>query len=76
MRVSGPGWLMWEAKAVEGRADALLVWALDHAPAAAQIFRSADRVVLITQGSAADIADPPGGLLARPPYVWPFERVR
>ena len=74
--MSAPGWLMWEAKAPDGQADALLVWALDHAPEAAQVFRSADRVVLITQGSVADIPDPPADLLARPPYVWPFERVR
>jgi hypothetical protein len=69
-------WLMWEAKAAEARGDALLAWVLDHAPPDGQVYRSAERVVLITQASAEAIADPPADLQARPAYSWRFERVR
>jgi hypothetical protein len=73
-------WLMWEAKAAPQRVADLLAWVLDHAPTSGQVYRSADRVVLIIEAPAealiAAIADPPGDLLARPAYSWRFERVR
>ena len=63
----GRRWLMWEAKAADAAGAALLAWVLEHAPPAGQVYRSADRVVLITRGlRRADIADPPAELLARP----------
>ena len=68
-------WLMWEAKAAPGQAEALLQWALDAAPEGAQVYRSADRVVIITD-AVTELPDPPDLLMARPAYAWPFERVR
>ena len=60
---------MWEVRAADGRAVELLAWVLDQAPAECQVYRSADRVVVIDpSGTVADrLADPPAGLLARPP---------
>jgi hypothetical protein len=67
-------WLMWEAKAPAERTDALLAWVLAEAPADAQVYRSADRVVVIAEGLDA-FADPPDDLVARPAYAWSFDRV-
>jgi hypothetical protein len=68
-------WVMWEAKAAEGQVDRLLAWLLSHAPEGAQVYRSADRVVLIAELSAP-LDEPPPPLLARPPHAWNFDRVR
>jgi hypothetical protein len=73
-------WLMWEAKAAPQRAAALLAWVLENAPPSGQVYRSADRVVLIieapTEAPTEAIADPPADLLARPAFSWRFDRVR
>jgi hypothetical protein len=68
-------WLMWEAKAAAGQAAALLAWALDVAPEKAQVYRSADRVVIVTDRVEA-LPDPPDVLVSRPAFAWAFERVR
>ena len=67
--------LMWEAKAAPGRGPELLAWALAHADPAADIYRSADGRVVVIDDSGAGLPDAPGELLARPPHLWPFERV-
>jgi len=69
---------MWEARAADGRTAELLAWVLDQAPADSQVYRSADRVVVIdpTGTVAARLAGPPAGLLARPAHAWDFEAVR
>jgi len=69
-------WVMWEARSADGQQEALLAWAYDQAPASAQIYRSADRVVIIAEATGADLPDPPDALLARPPFAWRFERMR
>jgi hypothetical protein len=68
-------WVMWEAKAAPGQADALLDWLIRRAPEAAQIYRSADRVVLIAE-LPLSVGNPPESLVARPPYSWEFDRLR
>jgi hypothetical protein len=65
---------MWEAKAAEGQSDALLAWVLEHAPEGAQVYRSADRVVVIAEAPAR-IDDPPAALMDRSAYGWEFDRV-
>jgi hypothetical protein len=69
---------MWEARAADGRTAELLAWVLDQAPADSQVYRSADRVVVIdpTGTVAGRLAGPPAGLLARPAHAWDFEAVR
>ena len=69
-------WVMWEARAAAGQLEALLAWAERHASTGAQIYRSADRVVIIEEETAAVLPEPPSALLARAPFAWPFERVR
>ncbi len=69
-------WVMWEARSAPDQLEALLAWAARHAPPEAQIYRSADRVVIIAQETGTELPDPPNALLARPPFSWPFERVR
>jgi hypothetical protein len=66
---------MWEAKAVPERAGELLAWALEHAAPSARVYRSADARVVVIDESGTGLPDAPPGLLARPPHVWPFERV-
>jgi hypothetical protein len=66
---------MWEAKAAPGRGAELVAWALDQADAAAQVYRGADGRVVVIDESGRGLPDPPTELLARPPHVWPFERV-
>jgi hypothetical protein len=68
-------WVMWEARAAAGQTDALLKWLVGQAPEAAQIYRSADRVVLIAE-LPFTLPDPPEVLVARPPHSWEFDRVR
>lgn len=70
--------VMWEAKAAPGRGAELLAWALDHADPAAAVYRGAtepDRVVVIDDAGLR-MPEAPAELLARPAYVWPFERIR
>jgi hypothetical protein len=67
--------VMWEAKAVPERAGELLAWALEHAPAGARVYRSADARVVVIDETGTGLPDAPPELLARPPYSWPFERV-
>lgn len=67
---------MWEARAAEDQVEPLLEWALREAPAQAQVYRSADRVVVIAEAPPDTLADPPNALLARPAHVWTFARVR
>jgi hypothetical protein len=66
---------MWEAKAVPERAAELVAWAAEHAPAGARVYRSADARVVVIDETGTGLPEPPAGLLARPPHVWPFERV-
>ncbi|HET6210027.1 MAG TPA: hypothetical protein VFD94_06575 [Jatrophihabitans sp.] len=69
---------MWEVRAADGRAAELLAWVLDRSPAGSQVYRSADRVVVIDPAGTARerLADPPAGLVARPAQAWDFELVR
>jgi hypothetical protein len=67
---------MWEAKAVPGREAELLSFALEHAPADADVYRSADARVVVIDHSGAGLPDPPAELLARPVHTWRFEPVR
>jgi hypothetical protein len=66
---------MWEAKAAPGQTDALVQWTLEQAPAGAQVYRSSDRVVLISEAPAA-LDEAPVALVARPPHSWEFDRLR
>ena len=67
--------LMWEAKAADGRTDELLAWALGHAAADAEIYRSADGRVVVIDRTDTELPDPPAELVARPPHAWRFTRV-
>ncbi|MCX3060339.1 hypothetical protein [Streptomyces beihaiensis] len=79
--------LMWEARATEGRGDALLAWAksktLDPAPARRETFRApGDRVLVITWWDAEDfdakvpeLPEPDETLTSRPVHRWRFEAV-
>jgi hypothetical protein len=75
-----PSWVMWEARAAEGRTQDLLAWALAQAGPGAQVYISADRVVVIypvtISAASPGLSEPPSELLARPAYQWEFERVR
>jgi hypothetical protein len=69
---------MWEAVAAEGQTEALLAWARERIPPAAQLYRSAGerpRVVVIdpTAQVARLLRDVPGELVDRPPHSWEFE---
>ena len=66
---------MWEAKAADGQADALLAWVLARAPEGAEVYRSAERVVVIAAAPVV-LEDPPAALMDRPAYGWEFDRVR
>jgi hypothetical protein len=66
---------MWEAKAVAGREDELLAFALAHAPAGADVYRSADARVVVIDRSGAGLPEAPADLLARPVHQWRFEAV-
>lgn len=63
--------LMWEAKG----SPELLAWALEHAPAGADVYRGGDGRVVVIDPTGAGLPDAPAELLDRPVHVWPFERV-
>ncbi|WP_338896515.1 hypothetical protein WBG99_13200 [Streptomyces sp. TG1A-60] len=80
--------LMWEARAVEGRADALLAWARARelpSGAAGRLVRREtlraprDRVLVITWWDAAydaelpELPEPDGDLVTRAVHRWRFE---
>ena len=65
---------MWEARAAEGRVDDLAAYAAEHAAPQAQVYRSADRVVVIDP-TGAGLPGVPSELLARDPQVWSFDEV-
>lgn len=67
---------MWEAKAADGRAEQLLSWALVHAPADAELYRSADGRVVVIDRAGQAMPEAPSELVARPPHAWRFEPVR
>jgi hypothetical protein len=67
---------MWEAKAAPGAAADLLAWVLAHAPAGARVYRSTDGRVVVIDETGAGLPAAPPALLARPPHVWPFERIQ
>lgn len=66
---------MWEAKAAPGRAEALAEWVLERSPVDAQVYRSEDRVVLITRAPLPWDEAPPN-LIERPSHAWEFDRLR
>jgi hypothetical protein len=66
---------MWEAVAVPGKLDDLVAWTQQHAPADAQIYRSADDRVVVIDRTGAGLPDAPDDLLARPAHIWDFEPV-
>ncbi|MEU2586267.1 hypothetical protein ABZ612_25565 [Streptomyces avermitilis] len=78
--------LMWEARAVEGRGDALLAWVekqdLPGRPLRREVLRAPqDRVLVITWWDAAydaelpELPDPDGELVTRAVHRWRFESV-
>ncbi|MFI2430361.1 hypothetical protein [Streptomyces sp. NPDC018693] len=78
--------LMWEARAAEGRGEALLAWAREQALAAPPLRRETfrapqDRVLVITWWDAdldaelPELPDPVGELVSRPVHRWRFESV-
>lgn len=78
--------LMWEARAVEGRGDALLAWVekqdLPGRPLRREVLRAPqDRVLVITWWDAAydaelpELPDPDGELVTRTVHRWRFESV-
>jgi hypothetical protein len=77
-------WVMWEARAAEGRKAELLAWVLQQTGVQpgepGQVYASEDRVVAIYPANSgatfAALTEPPTELLARPAYQWEFERVR
>jgi hypothetical protein len=67
--------VMWEAKAAPGHEDELIAFAVAHAPADANVYRSADARVVVIDRSGAGLPEPPAELLARPVHAWRFEPV-
>lgn len=67
--------MMWEAKAADGSAAALLAWVLERAAPPAAVYRGADGRIVVIDPTGAGVPAPPAELVARPPQVWPFERV-
>ncbi|MFF3379799.1 hypothetical protein ACFYXF_43465 [Streptomyces sp. NPDC002680] len=78
--------LMWEARAVEGRGDELLVWAraqvLAVAPVRREVLRAPqDRVLVITWWDAEfdaelpELPEPGAELVTRAVHRWRFEVV-
>ncbi len=66
---------MWEARAADGRTDALLAHVLARVGPSAQVYRNATHVVVIDPNGRG-LGDVPADLLARPPHAWTFEPVR
>lgn len=67
---------MWEARAADGKLDALVSWVLANAPDDSDIYSSADDRVVVIDGSGRAMPEPPTDLVARPPHSWDFEPVR
>ncbi|MCX5073836.1 hypothetical protein ACFWHQ_21080 [Streptomyces sp. NPDC060334] len=80
--------LMWEARAVAGRANELLEWArsrvLAREPLRREVFRAAqDRVLVLTwwdapEGASAELPElpePDADLITRAVHRWRFESV-
>ncbi|MFD3735614.1 hypothetical protein [Streptomyces sp. NPDC058632] len=82
--------LMWEARAVSGRGEALLTWTgeqlrelpPDPPPLRRETFRAPqDRVLVITWWDAPydaelpELPDPPGDLVTRAVHRWRFDSV-
>jgi hypothetical protein len=72
---------MWEVRAAPGQTAELLEWVLSHAPAAAQVYASADggeRVVVVDPSGRADVVleQTPTHLVAREPHAWKFTPMR
>ena len=68
--------VMWEVRAADGRNDELVAWAIEHAAAGASVYRSADGRVVVIDESGVGLPDAPPDLIARPPHVWRFKRVK
>ena len=66
---------MWEAVAAADRIDDLVVWALQHAPPDARVYRSVDDRVVLIDPTACELPSPPSALVARAPHTWEFEEV-
>jgi hypothetical protein len=66
--------LMWEVRAVPNRIEELVRFVLDHTHPSAEVYRGADRVVVIDP-SGRGLTGVPGELMARPPQTWRFEQV-
>jgi hypothetical protein len=67
--------LMWEAVAAPGRTDDLVAHVLATADPEAEVYRSQDDRVVVIDPTGRGIDTVPGELVARPPHVWPFERI-
>lgn len=68
---------MWEARAAAGRTDELVAWVRAAvAGLRAEVYRSAERVVVLLHDPVGGLPDPPADLVARSPHAWDFERVR
>lgn len=76
---------MWEARCVEGRTDDAVAWvqqevvpsATAAGAVASEVFRSEDRVVLLTRWGGAPTwvePEPDGSVVARW-HAWPFDAV-
>jgi hypothetical protein len=76
---------MWEARCVEGRTDEVVAWvdvtvaadALEAGAHSAEVFRSTDRVVLLTRWPAPTtwVEPAPDPLIVVRAHAWPFEAV-
>ena len=76
---------MWEARCVDGQTDAAVAWvqgvvaadALEAGANTAEVFRSEDRVVLLTRWPAPTtwVEPMPDPALVARSHAWPFEAV-
>ena len=66
---------MWEVRALAGRIDDLLAYVLRHADPTAEGYRSVDDRVVVLDRTGRGVPELPGGLAARPPHAWSFDRV-
>jgi hypothetical protein len=70
---------MWEVTVAAEHVADLLRWVTTAvAGREAEVYRSADRVVVLLHGydDARPFPDPPPDLVTRPAHAWDFERVR